>query len=217
MLSLKSLKQQDVSRFKQGLSGLVQSKRSLYEAGLSLQEEKRLLEKQWEIMTTYLVLDQQSERVLLMEGDQVQKSLPVTYFPPRAFGNLNRAWPAITRIISKERFAHPERGKAEIVDGKLQWNPPQVGSSVRSNALGEFVMFTQSGLILHGPPKKEEEHQAFPHICLGLSLSQARELYRKSFIGTKIVTESVKPVEISTSTVFILRASSETTLSTLKR
>ncbi len=90
------------------------------------------------------------------------------------------------RITSKERFAHPERGKAEEKDGVLTWTPPQVGESARSNALGEFVLFTNSGIIIHGPFKKEPEHAAYPHVCLGLSREDAARLYRGSFIGNRV-------------------------------
>src|SRR4051812_44638658 len=48
--SLADLKAQDVDQFKSGMSSQAQLKKALYESGLSLQEEKRLLEKQWEIM-----------------------------------------------------------------------------------------------------------------------------------------------------------------------
>jgi hypothetical protein len=186
-LSFRDLKETDVARFKAGLSGLVQSRSALYQAGLSMQEEKRLLEKQLEIMTTYLMIDPETKRISLMRGDQVLKSYPVIDVPPRAFGGDVRPLPSILKIASKERFAHPERGQTQMVNGKLQWNPPQVGTSLRANALGEYVMFTREGLILHGPPKNEKEHQACPHHCLELSLSAARDLYRYSFIGTKIL------------------------------
>jgi len=197
VLSLKDLKEQDVVRFRAGLSGTVQSKRALYEAGLSAQEEKRLLEKQLEIMTTYLMVDQETRRISLMRGEQVLKSYPLADVPPRAFGGYNKPFPNILRIISKERFAHPERGRSEMVDGKLQWNPPQVGTSTRSNALGEYVMFTQSGLILHGPPHNAQEHAAFPHLCFELPLAAARDLYRNSFIGTKILLAIAKTEMVS--------------------
>ena len=110
----------------------------------------------------------------------------ISYIPLRSFGGAPGTLPATVRIISKERFAHPERGKSEEVNGTLQWVPPQVGTSVRSNALGEFVIFTNSALILHGPPLDAETHEKFPHICLGLDQEAARRLYRGSFIGTKI-------------------------------
>jgi hypothetical protein len=192
--SLANLKTHDVDQFKSGLSTAAQSKKQLFEAGLSLQEERRLLEKQWEIMTTYLSIDTGLQRVFVMRGDQPLESYFINYVPPRVLGNMTTTQmtlpvnlPRVVRIISKERFANPERGTSEMVNGKLQWEPPQVGTSVRSNALGEYVLFTNSKLILHGPPRNETDHEAFPHICLGLSLNAARNLYQRSFIGTKIL------------------------------
>ena len=175
-----------------------------------LQEERRLLEKQLEIMTTYLVVNPSLQRVFLMRDGQVLQSYLISYIPLRSFPSAESLLasttspiaaplkpetpihlPNVVRIVSKERFAHPERGKSEEVNGHLQYTPPQVGTSVRSNALGEFVMFTNSKLIIHGPPLNTEDHEKFPHICLGLDLEAARKLYRGSFIGTKVILDSV--------------------------
>ena len=104
---------------------------------------------------------------------------------------FNTKLPSTVRIVSKERFAHPERAKSEMVNGQLQYTPPQVDTSVRSNALGEYVMFTNSRLILHGPPLNSDDHEKFSHICLGLDLDAARKLYNSSFIGTKIILTNV--------------------------
>jgi hypothetical protein len=190
--ALADLKTQDVNQFKAGMSNLAQSKKTLFEAGLSSQEERRLLEKQLEIMTTYMTINTQIARIFLWRGDQALESYLIDYVPLKAFGGISPAVPRVARVTSKERFAHPERGKSEVVNGKLQWQPPQVGTSVRSNALGEYVLFTNSRLILHGPPKNPEAHEAFPHLCLGLPLEAARNLYRHSFIGTKLVLTNVK-------------------------
>jgi hypothetical protein len=190
--TLADLKTQDVDQFKAGMSDLAQSKKTLFEAGLSSQEERRLLEKQFEILTTYMTINTQIARVFLWRGDQALESYLIDYVPLKAFGGIPPTVPRTVRITSKERFAHPERGKSEVVNGKLQWLPPQVGTSVRSNALGEYVLFTNSRLILHGPPKNPEAHEAFPHLCLGLPLNAARNLYRHSFIGTKILLANVK-------------------------
>jgi hypothetical protein len=189
---LARLKTQDVAQFKQGMSNLAQSKKTLFETGLSLQEEKRLLEKQWEIMTTYLTVDTVIQRIFLMRGDQPLESYLIEYVPLKAFAGVAPNVPRVVRVTSKERFAHPERGKSEMVNGQLKWEPPQVGTSVRSNALGEYVLFTNSKLILHGPPKTPEDHEAYPHLCLGLSLDAARNLYQHSFIGSKILLASMK-------------------------
>lgn len=184
--ALADLKAQDVANFKEGFATLAKSRKQLFENGLSLQEERRLLEKQLEIMTTSLVINPALQRVFLMRADQPLQSYLLAYFPLRAFGGAPESLPATVRIVSKERFAHPERGTSEEVNGKLQYEPPQVGTSVRSNALGEFVIFTNSKLILHGPPLNPEDHEKFPHVCLGLDLDAARKLYRGTFIGTKI-------------------------------
>jgi hypothetical protein len=181
----------DVAKFKDELGKLTQSRRSLYEGGLQLQEEKRLLDKQLEVMTTYLLVDEEEHKISLMRGEQALETYPFSPIDPRAEGGEVRMLPPLTTIVSKERFAHPERGKSEQgPDGQLQWEPPQVGTSVRANALGEYVLFTKGPLILHGPPKKEEEHGAFPHWCLGLSLKVARRLYQQTFIGTKILVKA---------------------------
>ncbi len=188
--SLRDMKLRDLERFKTELSKLTNSRRALYEGGIQLQEELRVLEKQWEIVSTYLLVDEGDRKIHLMRGDQSLESYPIGFVPPEVFGEGATAPPPVSVIISKERFAHPERPKSEQVDGQLQWEPPQVGTSQRANALGEYVMFTRGSLILHGPPKKAQEHTAFAHYCLGLSLAVARRLYESCFIGTKIV---IKP------------------------
>jgi len=181
-----TIKHSDTDQFKMGFSGTAKSQKDLFESGLSLQEERRLLDKQLEIMTTTLSINPTLQRVFLLREGQPLQSYLIHYFPLRAFAGVTPALPNAVRIISKERFAHPERGKAELVNGQLQWTPPQVGTSVRARALGEHVMFTNSKLILHGPPISEEDHARFPHICLGLDEETATKLYRSSFIGTRI-------------------------------
>lgn len=185
--SLRDLKGRDLAVFKAGLPRLAQSRRTVYEGGIQLQEEMRMLQKQWEIMSTYLLVDEDRRQVHLMRGEQSLESYPVDYAPPKAFGAESRPLPDAAAIASKERFAHPERGTSEQVDGELRWEPPQVGSSQRSNALGEYVMFTRGPLILHGPPRKSEEHAAFKHACLGLGLPVARRLYTQSYLGTRVL------------------------------
>jgi hypothetical protein len=184
--SLRDLRRRDLAGFKAGLPGAAQSRRAVYEAGLGLQEEKRLLEKQWEIISTYVQVDAAERKVHIMRGDQSLESFPLLYEGPTLLGGETRNLPAVVEIVSKERFAHPERGKSETVNGKLEWTPPQVGSSVRANALGEYVIFTRGPLVLHGPPRLEEDHRKFPHACLGLSLRAARRLFEQTYIGTKI-------------------------------
>jgi hypothetical protein len=198
--SIEALKTADLERLKVGISGHALSQKSLFESGLSLQEERRLLEKQLEIITTTLFINPALQRIFLMRAEQPLQSYLLSYIPLRSFGGAPVTLPSTVRIVSKERFAYPERGKSEQVNGALQYTPPQVGTSVRSKALGEFVIFTNSALIIHGPPLNEEDHAKFPHVCLGLDREAARKLYRASFIGTKIslsrvTIEKVEPAE----------------------
>ena len=190
--TLRDSKSKELKKFKSTFSNVVQAKKSLYESGLFLQEEKRLLEKQLEIITTYLKADLSTKKISLMRGEQSLEDYAFQFGSISAFGGETKTLPAWVRITSKERFAHPERGKSEEVNGSLAWNPPQVGNSARSNALGEYVVFTNSPLILHGPPKKKEEHESFPHLCLGLPLQSAVKIYKNSFIGTKIAVKTEK-------------------------
>lgn len=188
------LKAGDLAAYKEDLSRLTLTRRAAYESGLQLQEEKRLLEKLWEIRNTTLLVDEESRKIHVMRGEQSLESYPFSYVPPQSFGSETREplWPTV--IASKERFAHPERPKSEQVGGELKWEPPQVGASVRANALGEYVMFGKGPLIIHGPPSKPSEHQAFPHVCVGLTLPAARSLYRASHIGTKVAFKAVSPL-----------------------
>jgi len=190
---LTELRVHDVNQLKGGILKLTQSRKQVFEAGLSLEEEKRVLEKQWEIMSTYLQLDEDARKIHLMRGDQSLESYSVSVSTPRAFGGVAEPIPNIVQITSKERFAYPERGSYQEAGGQLVWTPPQVGTSVRANALGEFVTFTNGPLILHGPPRKPEEHAAFPHYCLELSLATARKLFLNTFIGTRVVLKPQKP------------------------
>ena len=183
--SSRETRAKELERFKAQIAKLTQTRRATYELGLETQEDRRLLEKQWEIMTTYLLIDPEAKKIHLMRGEQSLETYPIAY-APQAFGGDAKALPEVTQIVSKERYAHPERGKSEEVGGQLQWQPPQVGESVRANALGEYVIFTRGELVLHGPPKKAAEHKSFAHYCLGLSLPVARRLYQESYIGTKI-------------------------------
>lgn len=192
MAELKSL---DIKKYRDALQNMAKSKKAIYDAGLSLQEEKRLLEKQLEIMTTYLEVDENTGKIRLMRGDHALKDYPFAYVPLKALGKEAKGMPPSLRVVSKERFSQPERGKVEETGGSLTWNPPQVGKDVRSNALGEYVIFTDSRLILHAPPKKNEEHELFPHLCAGITYYSAKKLYERTFIGTKIL---YKPAVLKT-------------------
>lgn len=192
--TLRDLKLQDVEDYKKALRKQARSKKNVYEAGAALQEEKRLLEKQLEILTTYLKIDEETGKIALMRGDRALKDYPFSYPQLRTFGAGAGNSPSSARIISKERFANPERGKVQETDGKLSWEPPQVGNDPRSGGLGEYVLFTDGPLILHGPPPKTQLHDAYPHVCAGVTAYTARQLFENTFVGTKVLYEKKKKV-----------------------
>ena len=185
--ALRDLVVRDFARAKISATTLSRSRKALFEGGLALSEEKRLLEKQLEIMSLWIRLDEENDKVHLVRGDQIAESLALAEARLRAVGGETRPLPKSATIISKERFASTERPKSDQVGGQLQWEPPQVGTSLRASALGEFVLFTKEGLVIHGPPLKKAEHEAYAHLCLSLPLPVARRLYTQSFIGTKIL------------------------------
>lgn len=185
--ALSELVSRDFARAKASAATLTRSRKALFEGGLALSEEKRLLEKQLEIMSLWIRLDEESDKIHLMRGDQTAESLLLAGARPRVVGAEARALPRSATILTKERFASTERPKSDQVGGLLQWEPPQVGTSVRASALGEFVMFTKEGLVIHGSPLKAAEHEAFPHLCLALPRAAAARLYSQSFVGTKML------------------------------
>jgi hypothetical protein len=185
--ALSDLVAKDFARAKVSAASLTRSRKALYEGGLALSEEKRLLEKQLEIMSLWIRLDPDADKLHLVRGDQTAESLSLAGARPRVVGGETRPMPKSATILTKERFASTERPKSEQVGGQLQWEPPQVGTSVRASALGEFVLFTKEGLVIHGPPLKAAEHEAYPHLCLSLPRAVAARLYSQSFVGTKIL------------------------------
>jgi hypothetical protein len=191
--ALSELVSRDFARAKVSAATLTRSRKALFEGGLALSEEKRLLEKQLEIMSLWIRIEEESDRIHLMRGDQIAESLLLAGARPRVVGAEARPLPRSATILTKERFASTERPKSEQVGGMLQWEPPQVGTSVRASALGEFVLFTREGLVIHGPPLKAAEHEAFPHLCLALPRAAAARLYSQSFVGTKILLAGPKP------------------------
>jgi len=200
---LRDLKSRDAVKYKEALKGVAKSRKGAYDAGFSLQEEKRLLEKQLEIMTTYLAINEETGHISLMRGDHSLKDFPFSYSPLRLFGNGTKRMPFSARVVSKERFAQPERGKVEESNGRLTWSPPQVGKDPRSGGLGEFVIFTDSPLVVHGPPLKKEMHEAYPHICAGVTAYTAKKIFESAFIGAKILYQpSVKTAPATQKTTF---------------
>ncbi len=185
--ALSDLASRDYKRAKESAATLSKSRKALFEGGLAISEERRLLEKQLEIMSLWIKLDEDADKVHLVRGDQIAETLSLGEARARAVGGEARALPKSASVVSKERFASPERPKSEQIGGQLQWEPPQVGTSVRASALGEHVLFTKEGLIVHGRPLKDAEHEAYPHLCLSLPAPVARRLYERSYIGTKIL------------------------------
>ena len=190
--SVRELKAGNSTRTRAAMADMVKARRTLYETGLSLQEEKRLLEKQLEIMTTYLELDQENGKINLLRGDQVIKGFPFSYVPLMSAGKEKIAVPELCRITAKERFAAPERGKAEKTEAGLTWDPPQSGETLRDKALGEYAVFTNCPLILHAPVANAALHDAYPHLCAGLTLYSAKALYDNVFIGNKLLIKGAK-------------------------
>ncbi len=180
----------NLDRAKRDAADLSRSRRALFEGGLALSEEKRLLEKQWQIMTTWILIDEAEDRAQIMRGDHIDQILPLKGARERFVGAPPRPLVSKAVIVSKELYAHPERGKSDEVDGRLDWEPPQVGTSARARALGEDVLFTREGLIVHGPPLDKKEHEAYAHLCLTLPAATARKLYASAFIGTTIIVKS---------------------------
>ncbi len=185
--ALNALVSRDLARAKASAAALSRARKALFEGGLALSEEKRLLEGQLEIMTFWVQVDEKTDKLHLMSGDQIVESRSLEGARARSVGSPARPLPRAAAIISKERFAATERPKSASVGGLLQWEPPQAGTSVRANALGEFVLFTKEGLVLHGPPLKAPEHESFPHLCLALPRAAASRLFARSFVGTKIL------------------------------
>lgn len=185
--ALRDLVARDLAATKKNAASLSVSRRALFEGELALSEEKRLLEKQWEIMTTYLLVDAANDRVQVMRGEQAFETWPLNRAVPHAVGGEKKALPKLATIVSKERYAHAERGKSDVAGGRLDWEPPQVGTSARARALGENVLFTREGLVIHGPPLDKGEHEGYPHLCLTLPAATARRLYERSFIGTRVM------------------------------
>ena len=189
---MRELKHSEVDNYKAALKSQALSKKAVYEAGEALQEEKRLLEKQLEIITTYLEIDEAAGKLRLMLGAHALNDYPFSYAPLKIFGDPAQKLPQTSRVVSKERYANPERGKVQEVNGKITWDPPQVGKDPRSGGLGEYVLFTDGPLIIHGPPPRQDLHEAYPHICAGVTAYTAKRLYENTFVGTKIIYKIVK-------------------------
>jgi len=187
--NLNALKASDLEKMKAAMVGLAQKQKKYYEERLALSEERRQLEKQLELLDTYLVIDSFTDKIKVMRGDQVVKDFPFESLS--CWGDVLRGTtpktPRAAQVTSKEFYAHPERGEVKIQDGKLAWTPPQIGDVSRSDALGRTVVFTNTPLILHAPPQKRPAHDSFPHCCLNMKAPMAKKVYDALYIGTRII------------------------------
>ena len=80
-------------------------------------------------------IDAAGDRVQVMRGEQAFETWPMKGALPRAVGGGKKPLPRVATIVSKERYAHAERGKSEVTGGRLDWEPPQVGTSARATLM----------------------------------------------------------------------------------
>ncbi|MBI4056073.1 MAG: L,D-transpeptidase [Elusimicrobia bacterium] len=182
---INSMKTKDIQKIKSVLVSQTKTQKKFYEENLILADEKRQLEKQWDILITYLMLDAETGKLKLMKGDQAAKNYKVE--PVQCWGNYILENNKPITVTSKERFAHPERGRVEIQEGQLNWIPPQVGPASRNLALGEHVLFTNTSLILHAPAKDKQQHEAYPHCCIPMRSGTAKQVYDAVYVGSRIL------------------------------
>lgn len=190
---LNALKRRDVENTKAAMVGLAQRQKRYYEGSLALGEERRQLEKQAELLNTRLQVDP-AGRIRVMKGDQAIKEYATGKLScwDGLSGNGALRPPKSAAVTSKEFHAHPERGKVDLQEGRLLWTPPQVGSVERASALGQYVIFTNTPLILHLPSKDQKAHEYYRHCCLALAAASARKVYDSVFIGARISIEAGK-------------------------
>lgn len=190
---LNALKRRDVDNVKAAMIGLARRQKLYYEGSLALSEERRQLEKQAELLATHLAIDP-AGRIRVMKGEQTAKEYAVeglSCWEGVSGGGALKA-PKAAVVTSKEFHAHPERGKVDLQDGRLLWTPPQTGSVERTAALGQYVIFTNTPLIIHLPSKDRKSHEAYRHCCLPLAASSAKKVYGSVFIGARLSIEAPK-------------------------
>ncbi|MEQ1920581.1 MAG: hypothetical protein ABL955_15440, partial [Elusimicrobiota bacterium] len=84
--ALSDLVSRDFARAKVSAATLSRSRKALFEGGLALSEEKRLLDKQLEIMSLWIRLDEEADKIHLVRGDQIAESLLLAGARPRTVG-----------------------------------------------------------------------------------------------------------------------------------
>ncbi|MFA6003019.1 MAG: L,D-transpeptidase [Elusimicrobiota bacterium] len=183
--NLNTLKAEDIEQMKSAMVGLAKKQKKYYEDRLALSEERRQLEKQLDLIETHLLVDPALGRLKIMRADQAVKEYPFSGMV--YLGGPSPSKPLRTAFITaKEYFAHPQRGDVKIQDGKIVWTPPQIGNVSRSDALGQYVVFTSTSLILHAPSTAQAAHAAYPHWCLPMTVATAKKIYDAVYIGTRI-------------------------------
>lgn len=187
--SLYALRARDVESTKKAMTGLARKQKSYYEERLALAEERRSLEKQLELLETrFLVADGKLKAV---RAERVSQEFalagPATCWAEE--GAPSVVAPAAAQVTAKEFYAHPERGRVEMKDGALIWTPPQVGTVSRQEGLGQYVLFTNTPLVLHLPPRDKAAHESYAHCCLPLDKKSAKSAYDAVFIGARLAVQ----------------------------
>lgn len=186
--SLYQLRARDVRSTKSAMTGLARKQKTYYEERLALAEERRLLEKQLELLETrFTVADAKLKAV---RAERVAQEFSLAG-PPACWGGPDAppALPAAAHVTAKEFYAHPERGKVEMKDGALIWTPPQVGTVSRQEGLGQYVLFTNTPLVIHVPPRNKAAHESYAHCCLPLDKKSAKSAYDAVFIGARLALQ----------------------------
>lgn len=185
--ALYALRARDVEKTKQAMTGLARKQKSYYEERLALVEERRLLEKQLELLETRFAAGEGKLKAL--RAERVSQEFPVG--PLACYGEAVAAPAAV--VTAKEFYAHPERGKVEMLEGTLRWTPPQVGTVSRQEGLGQYVIFTNTSWIAHLPPKDKAKHEGYAHCCIPLARKTAKQAYDASFIGSRWTVGPLEP------------------------
>jgi hypothetical protein len=180
---------------KSAMTDLARAKKAYYEAGLALNEEKRQLEKQAELLSMHFKTDP-AGGFRVMKGDQAIKDYKTKELSCWQGESAEVALkvPKTALVTAKEFHAHPQRGKVDLQNGRLLWTPPQTGLVERTAALGKYVIFTNTPLIIHLPSADRRSHEAYRHCCLPLEPAGAKKVYDSVFVGARIAVEpSQKP------------------------
>jgi hypothetical protein len=188
--SLYTLRARDVRSTKKAMTGLARKQKTYYEERLALAEERRLLEKQLELLETRFVAADGKLKAVRAERVSQEFGLAGQATCWAEEGAPSVVVPASAQVTAKEFYAHPERGKVEMKDGTLIWTPPQVGTVSRQEGLGQYVLFTNTSLVVHLPPRDKVAHESYAHCCLPLDKKTAKSAYDAVFIGARLALQA---------------------------